>query len=646
MEQQLRLENMAWAVATVIFILATSYAIGTLAQLVGRLLRWSEAEQRKVFWGFFFAGPWISGFFIFVLGPAVASLYYSFTDYRIGKPFEWIGVENYRTLLLGEGAPGRRFNQALFNSFYYALIGVPFQIMAALGMAMLLNREIHGIRVFRTIYYLPVILAGSPAALLAWRYMFASNGGFVNVVLRKLAESFFVFDYIYRSFIYAAESFNGFYAGITRDDPIGGLQFALPAALGVAILLTLVGEWSEGKRQWAWRAAQLFILLVLGFTVPKGIMAIPVDPGWTIFAGIVALGGITINAWQGQMLLVRLWQIGTLIVFGISAILTLQNMSDGSTPYLMVMALVVIPVIATFFGAWTQPKYRVLGALVALFSVVLLVRAVPGQLDGDKFRIIPNYLTFGSTIEQPDNLDYLTDEYPISLPSSMWIYGTVAATLIGIAMLKDDRIRRYVVYGALILFTLFGLSAFKDGREYFNAYEEIAQETNKPNYHFALFRQASNNFPNDERVPLWLSNELWSKPSLILITMWSSGAGMLIFLAALKGVPGILYEAAEIDGANAWQQFFKITLPLISPAMFYNLVIGVIAALQTFDAVYIIRTEETEDSMASAAFFLFTRTFRQLEIGEGSAASWLLAVIILVLTVLQFRWSKWVHYEA
>jgi multiple sugar transport system permease protein len=144
-----------------------------------------------------------------------------------------------------------------------------------------------------------------------------------------------------------------------------------------------------------------------------------------------------------------------------------------------------------------------------------------------------------------------------------------------------------------------------------------------------------------------MSSELWAKPSLILITMWSSGAGMLIFLAALKGVPRSFYEAAEVDGATRVQKFMKITLPMISPAMFYNVVIGSIAALQTFDNVYILQTQTTVNSLSSAAFYLFQRTFRQLNVGEGAAMSWILVIIILTLTVLQFRYSRsWVHYEA
>ena len=121
---------------------------------------------------------------------------------------------------------------------------------------------------------------------------------------------------------------------------------------------------------------------------------------------------------------------------------------------------------------------------------------------------------------------------------------------------------------------------------------------------------------------------------------------MLIFLAALKGVSQALYEAAKVDGANRTQRFFKITLPMISPALFYNLVIAIIAALQTFDTIYILQTTQTVDSLQSAVFFLYTRTFRQLAIGQGSAVSWILAGVIVLITVIQFRYSKWVHYEA
>lgn len=646
-ESQYRFENILWALATVVFIIVTSVALGHAMRLWARLRGLSEGEQRKIFWGFTFAGPWIVGFVIFVVGPSLASLYYSFTDYKVGKDFDWIGLGNYRELLLGEGAQGRRFKQALFNSFYYALIGVPLQILAALTMAVLLNREVPGIRAFRTIFYLPVILAGSPAALLAWRYMFGANGGFVNVTLRKFAETFFVFDYLYRGFIYAVEAFNSFFIGVARSDPTGPLKYTLPAFFGVFLLLTLLGDWSEGKRTWAWRAAQVIGLIVVAYTLPSGLMKTPVNISWTFVAGLVALVIILTGSQR------RFVQIVTLILFGLSFFLTLKaadfKVTDGSRPYLIAMVIAVAPIVTSLVGNWTPQKRTVFAAIAGLFVLIILVRAIPGELDGGRANLIFKLLTFQTTLEAETNLEYLEEVYPAETMSSLWIYGLVAATLIAIALLgeKRERARQVLTYAALGFFTLLMVGSFTDGRAYFKAFEDIAEKEGKPVYHFATFRTETGEFPDSTEVPLWLTNDLWSKPSLILITMWSSGAGMLIFLAALKGVPPSLYEAAEVDGANNIQKFFKITLPLISPAMFYNIVIGIIAALQTFDSIYIFqRPDGNQESLASAAFFLFVRTFRQLDIGQGAAASWILAVIIVVLTVLQFRWSSsWVNYE-
>lgn len=535
---------------TILFIFFSSVALGMFARTAAAWMKLSQAEQQRVFWGFTFAGPWVVGFFIFVAGPALASLYYSFTDYKLGDPITWIGLENYKTLLGGEGAHGRRFGQAMYNSFYYAVVGVPLQIITALVMAMLLNTALKGMRVFRLIFYLPVILAGGPAILLAWRYMLASNGGFINEALRNAASNFFLFDWLYRFFIFSVEGFNGFYAGIARGDPLGTLVYTIPALIGAVVLFTLVrGEWSQEKRMRAWRVAEVIGVVVVVILAARIIIGQPLDP-------------------------------------------TLQS-SEG------------------------------IGILARQFTLT-------------------------SAIAQPDNLDYLSDTFPQLMISPIWVWGAVALILGGAAYFNNrfPRAQRILLIVALIACTLLTVGSFLDTLRYFQAFETLAAANGTPNYHFSLFHQATAEWPTKDRVPLWLSSELWSKPSLVLITMWSSGAGMLIFLAALKGVPEALYEAARVDGANRRQAFLKITLPLISPALFYNIVVGVIAALQTFESVYIISNPQTQDSLSSAVFFLYTRTFRQLAIGQGSAVSWILAIIIVLLTVFQFRYSKWVHYEA
>jgi ABC-type sugar transport system permease subunit len=310
MAADFRLDNLQWGLATVVFIAFTSLLLGYTAQFVARLRGLTAAEQRKTFWGFSFAGPWIIGFIIFVVGPAIASLLYSFTDYKIGKTMSeinWVGLDNYRKMLLVEGATGRQFNKAMINSFYYALIGVPMQIMASLFMALLLNNELPFIKVFRMIFYLPVILAGGPALLLAWRYMLSANGGFINEALQAFADSFVGFDYLYRGFIYVMEGFNVFYTGITRADPIGPLKYTVPAFIGALVLVTMVGEWNDGKRIRAWRAAQLVGLVVVYRLMYQGFMQSPVDAAWTLFYGITLAAGMGVAAWYGNHKAVKVW---------------------------------------------------------------------------------------------------------------------------------------------------------------------------------------------------------------------------------------------------------------------------------------------------------------------------------------------------
>jgi multiple sugar transport system permease protein len=155
-------------------------------------------------------------------------------------------------------------------------------------------------------------------------------------------------------------------------------------------------------------------------------------------------------------------------------------------------------------------------------------------------------------------------------------------------------------------------------------------------------------FPGADRLPLWHQSPLWSKPALILIAAWSAGTMMVVYLAALKGVPAQVYEAAEVDGATPWQRFRHITLPMITPATFYNLIVGIIATLQIFEQSYILtRDGGPAQSTYFIAYYLWRATFRFNEIGYGAAMSWVLLLIILVITLVQFRLAKrWVHYEA
>lgn len=375
-----KLFTLIWSIGAVAFILMAGYGLAAAARTVIKWRGGGQMLQQRTFAGYFFASPWITGFFIFVLGPALVSLYWSFTNYKIGEPVAWIGPDNYQELFAD-----RRFVTSLYNSLYMTLFGVPLQLAAGLGMALLLNQKIRGRNAFRTIYYLPVLMASSTAVLFTWRLMLNANNGVINTILRGINQT--VLQPIVGAFIYVVE---------------------------------------------------------------------------------------------------------------ISS-----------------------------------------AALVALQS-------------GNR-------------------------------------------TLL-------DRI-------------------------------------------------IENGFPSPDRVPLWLGSDgiafLWNKPSVVVIMMWSAGAMMLIYLAALSGVPQSLYEAAKVDGATPWQRFRHVTWPMIAPATFYNLVIGVIATLQIFEpAVTLVRDGGQNQSLYFVAYYLWRATFRFNQIGYGAAMSWVLLIIVLILTAIQFRLSnRWVYYE-
>jgi multiple sugar transport system permease protein len=146
--------------------------------------------------------------------------------------------------------------------------------------------------------------------------------------------------------------------------------------------------------------------------------------------------------------------------------------------------------------------------------------------------------------------------------------------------------------------------------------------------------------------PLWLYDPRWSKPSLILMSLWGTGGAMLIFLAALQNVSEELYEAARIDGASRLRQFWHITVPQISPSIFFNLVMGVIGSFQVFNEAYIMTEGGPARSTLFYVLYLYNKAFLDFEMGFASALAWILFVIIFAFTLLIIRSGKlWVYYE-
>ena len=146
------------------------------------------------------------------------------------------------------------------------------------------------------------------------------------------------------------------------------------------------------------------------------------------------------------------------------------------------------------------------------------------------------------------------------------------------------------------------------------------------------------------------SQFFWGKnsvlPSIVFMGIWSTGSTQVIFLAGLQDIPRVYYEALEIDGGNAWHKFRHITLPMISPTMFFNLVMGIIGALQVFSQAYIITEGGPNNASLFYVYNLWREAFRYMEMGVASAMAWILFLVVLVLTVIVFKTSnKWVYYE-
>jgi multiple sugar transport system permease protein len=154
--------------------------------------------------------------------------------------------------------------------------------------------------------------------------------------------------------------------------------------------------------------------------------------------------------------------------------------------------------------------------------------------------------------------------------------------------------------------------------------------------------------PAANRVPMWVENPLWTKMSVILLMVWGCGAMMLIFLTGLNNIPRELHDAADVDGANAWQRFWKISFPLLTPYVFYNLVVGLIACLQIFEPIYVLYRDNQPlvSSAISMVYYLWQTSFRKFQIGYGSAISWLILFLILAVTAVQFLIQRrWVNYD-
>ncbi len=146
--------------------------------------------------------------------------------------------------------------------------------------------------------------------------------------------------------------------------------------------------------------------------------------------------------------------------------------------------------------------------------------------------------------------------------------------------------------------------------------------------------------------PAWLGSEEWALPGFIIMSLWTTGAAMVIFLAGLQSIPQELYEAAEIDGAGAWGKFWAVTIPMTTPVILFNLIIGVIQSFQVFTQAYVMTGGGPNNATLFYVLYMYRVAFNYKEMGYASAMAWILFVIVMACTLLIFRSSaRWIYYE-
>jgi len=147
--------------------------------------------------------------------------------------------------------------------------------------------------------------------------------------------------------------------------------------------------------------------------------------------------------------------------------------------------------------------------------------------------------------------------------------------------------------------------------------------------------------------PGWLTSEQWVIPALIIMSAWGAGGTMIIYLAGLQGIPAYLYEAAAIDGATWWSKFWHVTVPMMSPVIFFNVLTGFIASLQAFVLILVMTNGGPANGSMVYGLYIYREAFQYFNMGYASALAWVLFIIIIIFTFVQLRLAqRWVHYES
>jgi multiple sugar transport system permease protein len=215
--------------------------------------------------------------------------------------------------------------------------------------------------------------------------------------------------------------------------------------------------------------------------------------------------------------------------------------------------------------------------------------------------------------------------------AAMYIPGAIVVSL-AMAMLLNQQLR-----GMRLFRTIFYIPTLTQGVATFTLWSIVLEPE------IGLLNRGLRVFT--DHPPGWLTDPAWAKPALVIMALWSVGGMMLVFLAGLKNIPEQLYEAAEIDGAGRLARFRHVTVPMLSPTIFFNTIMATIGSFQVFAAAFILTGGGPSNATMFYVYYLFNRAFVYFNMGYASAMAWLLFAIVLALTVLQIRLGrKWVHY--
>jgi multiple sugar transport system permease protein len=213
------------------------------------------------------------------------------------------------------------------------------------------------------------------------------------------------------------------------------------------------------------------------------------------------------------------------------------------------------------------------------------------------------------------------------------------ATALGLALILNSKTRALALYRTLFFLPILVPSA---------ALAIVWLQMFNPQWGLVntLIEGVASLFGFEIAGPGWTSSTEWSKPTLVLLNVWVIGQSMVIYLAALQDVPQDLLDAAAVDGANWFQRIWNVTVPLITPVIFFQLVTGLIGSLQLFTEPFIISRGigEPAQSLMFYSMQLYRQAFVYFNMGRASAMAWVLFLVILLLTLIVFKSSGWVHY--